>query len=61
MDGKERLEQVLPGEIEKRSFAIISQELGERTFDPLEEPVIKRCSTQVRTLTMRIIWSFPPA
>ena len=43
MDGKERLEQVLPGEIEKRSFAIISQELGERTFDPLEEPVIKRC------------------
>ena len=43
MDEKERLEQVLPGEIEKRSFAIISQELGERTFDPLEEPVIKRC------------------
>lgn len=39
----ERLEQVLPGEIEKRSFEIITEELGERNFDPLEEPVIKRC------------------
>lgn len=37
------LEQVLPGEIEKRSFEIITRELGDRTFDPLEEPVIKRC------------------
>ena len=39
----EKLEQVLPGDIEKRSFEIITQELGDRTFDPLEEPVIKRC------------------
>lgn len=39
----EKLEQVLPGEIEKRSFEIITRELGDRTFDPLEEPVIKRC------------------
>ncbi len=39
----EKLEQVLPGDIEKRSFAIITQELGDRIFDPLEEPVIKRC------------------
>lgn len=39
----EKLEQVLPENIEKRSFEIISQELGERSFDPLEEPVIKRC------------------
>ena len=37
------LEQVLPADIEKRSFEIISQELGERSFDPLEESVIKRC------------------
>ena len=40
---REKLEQVLPGDIEKRSFEIITQELGDRTFDPLEEPVIKRC------------------
>lgn len=39
----EELEQVLPGDIEKRSFEIITEELGERTFDPLEEPIIKRC------------------
>lgn len=40
---KERLEQVLPEEIEKRSFEIISEELGERVFSPWEEPIIKRC------------------
>lgn len=39
----EKLEQVLPGEIEKRSFQIITEELGGRTFDPMEEPIIKRC------------------
>lgn len=39
----ERLENILPGDIEKRSFEMISEELGDRTFDPLEEPVIKRC------------------
>ena len=36
------LEQLKPAQIERRSFEIISQELGERTFDPLQEPVIKR-------------------
>lgn len=35
-------EQVKPQEIEKRSFEIISEELGERVFDPLQEPIIKR-------------------
>ena len=35
-------EQLKPAQIERRSFEIISQELGERTFDPLQEPVIKR-------------------
>lgn len=31
-----------PHEIEQRSFEIISEELGERKFDPAEEPIIKR-------------------
>jgi len=39
---KIELENVLPAEIEKRSFEIITEELGDRVFDPLEEPIIKR-------------------
>lgn len=35
-------ETVKPSEIEKRSFAIITELLGERKFDPEKEPVIKR-------------------
>lgn len=35
-------EQVLPGEIEKRSFEIITEELGERKLCPEQEAVIKR-------------------
>ncbi len=35
-------EYVLPEDIEKRSFEIISEELGDRKFYPLQEPVIKR-------------------
>ena len=35
-------ETVLPGEIEKRSFAIIGEELGGRKLDPEQEPVVKR-------------------
>lgn len=31
-----------PHEIEKKSFEILSAELGDRTFDPMEEPIIKR-------------------
>ena len=31
-----------PHEIERRSFEILSAELGDRTFPPLEEPVVKR-------------------
>lgn len=40
----EQLEFVLPGDIEKRSFEIISQELSERgiELDPETEPVVKR-------------------
>lgn len=42
---KIELEQVLPGQIEARSFSIISAELAGmgRTLDPENEPVIKRC------------------
>ena len=39
---KVELKNVLPEEIEKRSFEIIGQELGAIELDPLEEPVIKR-------------------
>lgn len=40
-----RIEQVLPMDIEKRSFEIIGEELQNRgiTLDPELEPVIKRC------------------
>ena len=37
------LEQVLPAQIEKRSFEIITEELGDRVFIPGTEPIVKRC------------------
>ena len=37
------LEQVLPQEIEKRSFEIITEELGDVKLMPGTEPVVKRC------------------
>ena len=40
---KIELENVLPREIEKRSFELITEELGERTFPEEQEPIIKRC------------------
>jgi len=39
---KIELQNVLPEDIEKRSFEIIGEELGGVALDPLEEPVIKR-------------------
>lgn len=36
------LQSLLPHEIEARSFAIITQELGDRAWDPLQAPIIKR-------------------
>ena len=36
------IEIIKPKEIEKRSFEIISEFLGDRTFPPLQEPVVKR-------------------
>ncbi|MGN0436463.1 MAG: precorrin-8X methylmutase [Wujia sp.] len=38
-----KLENVLPQDIERRSFEIISSELSDRQFDPMQEPIIKRC------------------
>lgn len=35
-------EAVKPGEIEARSFEIITRELGGRTFPPEEDPIVKR-------------------
>lgn len=40
---KIHLENVLPEEIERRSFEILSEELGERDWMPGTEPIIKRC------------------
>ena len=39
---KTELERGLPGDIEKRSFEIITEELGDRVLDPENELVIKR-------------------
>lgn len=36
------LEQILPKDIERRSFEIITEELGEKQLDPVNAPVIKR-------------------
>ncbi|MDO5293007.1 MAG: precorrin-8X methylmutase [bacterium] len=39
---KVKLQNVLPEEIEKRSFEMIEEEL-KTTLDPLQKPIIKRC------------------
>lgn len=39
---KIELEKVLPEDIEKRSFEIITEELGDRLLDPEQELIIKR-------------------
>ena len=38
----ENIEIVNPGEIEKRSFEIITETLMGRVFPPMHEPIIKR-------------------
>lgn len=40
---KIELEKVLPAEIEKRSFEIISEELGDVNLTKETEPIVKRC------------------
>lgn len=37
-----KLQHVLPGDIEKTSFEIITREMGDKVLDPKQEPVIKR-------------------
>lgn len=36
------LQEILPQEIEKKSFEIITKELGDTFLNPVEEPIIKR-------------------
>ena len=43
MNFREQIEELKPREIEERSFAIISEELGARTFAPHTELIVKRC------------------
>ena len=40
---KVELEKIMPREIEKRSFEIITQELGQHTFPDQQEMIVKRC------------------
>ena len=42
MKRETEFEFVAPGEIEARSMAIITEELGDRVLDPKEAPIIKR-------------------
>lgn len=37
-----KIENILPMDIEKRSFEIITEELGDKYIDPKNEPIIKR-------------------
>ena len=37
------IEKVLPSEIEKRSFEIIAEELGDKQLIPGTESIVKRC------------------
>ena len=39
----EKIEQVRPADIEKRSFEIITEELGGKVLTPGTEPIVKRC------------------
>lgn len=43
------LEQVLPKDIERRSFEIITEELGDTQLIPGTEPIVKRC---IHTLSL---------
>lgn len=52
------LNQIGPGEIEKRSFEIIEEELG-RELDPVLKPIIKRVIHTTADSAMRIPCFFP--
>ena len=51
---KTELEHVHPAEIERRSFSIISRELGPRTYaGPYDELIFKACDSRQRGLRLR--------
>lgn len=52
------IEKVLPSEIEKRSFEIIAEELGDKQLIPGTESIVKDVSIQALILIMRIILFF---
>lgn len=57
---KVELENVKPMDIEKRSFEIITEELGDTPLIPGTELVVKRdVFTQALILIMRKIYAFP--
>lgn len=56
---KIELENVLPREIEKRSFELITEELGERTFRKNKNRSSNAAFTPVQILIMQIISVFP--
>ena len=43
------IEKVLPSEIEKRSFEIITEELGDKKHVPGTELIVKRCEEEHRS------------
>lgn len=51
------LEKVEPAQIEKRSFEIIGEELGERSFRNCTSRSLKDVSTQVQILITQTTWS----
>ena len=55
---KTELENVLPQDIEKRSFEIITEELGEVSLIPGTEPIVKRCIHTSKILSMQRVWKF---
>ena len=53
-----QLENVMPRDIETRSFEIITEELGEKKLIPGTELIVKDASTPVLILIMQIICAF---
>ena len=56
----EELEQVLPGDIEKRSFEIITEELGKEPLILWKNPLSRDAFIPVRISTMRISFTSHP-
>lgn len=58
---KIEIENVLPTEIEKRSFEIITEELEQEgiVLPEIQAPITKRCIHTSADLIMRRIWCIP--